>query len=89
VGPRDRTLQFTTDATKPTLKPPIVLIGTVLTQSSVPIKTGGASCDAIGRSGRASKASGEDRTAIELFVAEVRGWDNGLRRFLDASAGEE
>lgn len=33
-----------------------------------------------------SKSSGEDRTAIELVVAGVRGWDNELRRFFDASA---
>jgi hypothetical protein len=33
-------------------------------------------------------SSGEDRTAIELFLAGVRGWDGGLRRFLDASADE-
>jgi dihydrodipicolinate synthase/N-acetylneuraminate lyase len=24
--------------------------------------------------------SGEDRTAIELFIAGVRGWEGGLRR---------
>jgi hypothetical protein len=27
--------------------------------------------------------SGEDRMPIELFVASVRDWDTGLRRFLD------
>jgi hypothetical protein len=32
------------------------------------------------------KTSGEDRTAIELFIAGVRDWEAGLRRFLDSSA---
>jgi hypothetical protein len=35
--------------------------------------------------GRFPKTSGEDRTAIEHFIACVRDWDTGLRRFLDAS----
>jgi hypothetical protein len=35
--------------------------------------------------GRFIKESGEDRTAIELFVAGVREWETGLRRFLDTS----
>jgi hypothetical protein len=30
--------------------------------------------------------SGEERTAIELFVAGVRGWDTELRQLLDPSA---
>jgi hypothetical protein len=36
--------------------------------------------------GRFLKTSGEDRMAIELFIAELRGWDTEVRRFLDASA---
>jgi hypothetical protein len=32
------------------------------------------------------KESGEDRTAIELFIAGVLGWEADLRRFLDTSA---
>ncbi len=42
-----------------TLKPPIILIDTELTQSTVPIKNGVATNDAVWRSERASKASGE------------------------------
>jgi hypothetical protein len=33
--------------------------------------------------GNTSGCIGEDRTPIELFVASVREWDTGLRRFLD------
>ena len=29
------------------------------------------------------KNSREDRTAIELFLREIRGWDGGLRRRMD------
>jgi hypothetical protein len=32
------------------------------------------------------KNSRGDKTAIELFVAGVRGWEAGLRRFLAPSA---
>ena len=35
------------------------------------------------------KTSGEGGTAIELFIAGVRGWDTGLRRVLAASADEK
>jgi hypothetical protein len=30
-----------------------------------------------------------DKTAIELFLAGVRGWEAGLRRFLAPSADEK
>ncbi len=33
--------------------------------------------------------SGEDGTAIELFIAGVQGWDTGLRRVLATSADEK
>jgi hypothetical protein len=33
--------------------------------------------------GRLIKPSGEDRTAIELFIAGVRGWEGHLRRQLE------
>jgi hypothetical protein len=33
--------------------------------------------------GRFLKTSGEDRTAIELFIAGVRGWDTDLRQQID------
>jgi hypothetical protein len=36
--------------------------------------------------GLLSKNSRGDKTAIELFVAGVRGWEAGLRRFLAPSA---
>jgi hypothetical protein len=36
--------------------------------------------------GLISKTSGEDRTAIELFNAGVRGWRGDLRRFTDTLA---
>jgi hypothetical protein len=29
------------------------------------------------------QTSGEDRTAIELFIAGVRGWEGDIRRRLD------
>jgi hypothetical protein len=45
--------------TSTTFMLPIVLIGTVLTQLSVPIKSGGATSDAATRCEGASKASGE------------------------------
>jgi hypothetical protein len=32
------------------------------------------------------KASGEDRTPFELFIAGARGWEAGMRRILDALA---
>jgi hypothetical protein len=35
------------------------------------------------------KPSGEDRTAIELFIAGVRGWKSELQRFLNDSAGRK
>jgi hypothetical protein len=36
--------------------------------------------------GLLSENSRGDKTAIELFVAGVRGWEAGLRRFLAPSA---
>jgi hypothetical protein len=33
--------------------------------------------------GLISKTSGEDRTAIELFVAGVRGWEAAIRHRLE------
>jgi hypothetical protein len=36
--------------------------------------------------GQFLKSSGEDGTAIELFIAGVRDWEAGLTRFLAASA---
>ena len=35
------------------------------------------------------KSSGEDRTAIELFIAGVKGREAGLRRVLATSADEK
>ena len=37
------------------------------------------------RTQRHSNISGEDRTAIELFIAGVVDWDTELRQFLDTS----
>jgi hypothetical protein len=37
----------------------------------------------------ASLDSGEDRTAIELFIAGVQGWKSELQRFLNDSAGRK
>jgi hypothetical protein len=34
-------------------------------------------------------ASGEDRRAVELYIAGVRGWEPNLRRLLDTSADGE
>ena len=36
--------------------------------------------------GLLSENSRGDKTAIELFVAGVRGWEAGLQRFLGSSA---
>jgi hypothetical protein len=33
--------------------------------------------------GGSKESSGEDRTAIELFIAGVRGWEAELRQFVD------
>jgi hypothetical protein len=39
--------------------------------------------------GFVSENSRGDRTAIQLFIAGVKGWDTRFRRFLDASADEK